>query len=256
MTAVNRHTGQAGGFQSLSGAGTYTVSSLAPGSYTVVATDCDGSSNLAQKVYQRPVTVRAGRTTRKVALRLAHGGAVTGRITTASNGQAVPDACVEAIPVSVAAAKLGIGSFAITGRSGRYKMVGLRAGRYRIEIFPSCFGTAVDLHPVTLRHSVQVAQGQVKAGVNAGLRAGGSIMRPGHYHGCGGRPRCLRRGIPDPRWPRRRNIDRCPWAVWLHWPDAGQVQSRVRGPDLLRRRGGPRDSVVRRRSRQWLCHGH
>jgi hypothetical protein len=100
---------------------------------------------------------------------------VTGRITTASNGQAVPDACVEAIPVSVAAAKLGIGSFAITGRSGRYKMVGLRAGRYRIEIFPSCFGTAVNLHPVTLRHSVQVAQGQVRVGVNAAVRPGGSI---------------------------------------------------------------------------------
>ena len=175
VTAVNRRTGQPGGFQSLSGAGIYTISSLAPGSYTVVGTDCDGGSNLAQKVYQHPVTVRAGSTTRKVALRLARGGAVTGRITAASNGRAVPNACVEATPVSVAAAKLGIGSFAFTGRSGRYKMVGLRAGRYRIEIFPSCFGPAMNLHPVTLRYSVQLAQGQVKAGVNAVLRAGGSI---------------------------------------------------------------------------------
>ena len=71
VTAVNRRTGQPSGFQSLYGDGTFTVSSLAPGSYTVVATDCDGGSNLAQKVYQHPVTVRAGRTTGKVALRLA-----------------------------------------------------------------------------------------------------------------------------------------------------------------------------------------
>ena len=174
VTAVNRLTGQPSGFQSLSGDGTYVVSSLTPGSYTVVAADC-GGSNLAQKVYQRPVTVRAGRTTGKVALKLPHGGVVTGRITTASNGRAVPGACVEATPVSAAAARLGIGGFAATSRSGRYKMVGLRAGPYRIVIFPDCFGPAVNLHVVTLRHSVQVAQGKVKAGVNAALRAGGSI---------------------------------------------------------------------------------
>jgi hypothetical protein len=100
---------------------------------------------------------------------------VSGRIARASNGRPVRGACVEATPVSAAAANLGFGSLGLTGRSGTYKIVGLRTGSYRIEIFPSCAGPAVNLPPVTLPHAVRVTQGKVKAGVNASLHAGGSI---------------------------------------------------------------------------------
>lgn len=174
VTAVNRRTGQPSGSQSLIG-GSYTISSLAPGNYTVIATDCDAGGNLAQSVYQRPVTVRAGRTTGKIALKLPPGGVVTGRITTARNGRAVPNACVEATPVSAALAGLGIGNGALTSGSGTYRLNALRTGSYRIETFPNCTGTAVNLRTVTLRRSVRVTQGKVTAGVNAALAAGGSI---------------------------------------------------------------------------------
>jgi hypothetical protein len=173
VTAINRLTGQQSGFQSLTG-DAFTVSSLAPGTYTVVASDCQGD-NLAQSIYPRPVTVRAGATTGKIALRLPPGGVVTGRITAASNGRPVPNACVEATPVSTAAAGLGIGSGALTSGSGTYRVVGLRTGGYRIEIFPNCAGPQVNLRATTLSHSVWVAQGKITARVDASLQAGGSI---------------------------------------------------------------------------------
>lgn len=174
VTAINRLTGQRSGIQSLIGGGFYTISSLAPGSYTVIASACAGD-NLAQSVYPRPVTVRAGLTTSKIALRLPPGGAVTGRITTAAGGRPVSGACVRAILVSAAAASLGIGSSTRTGRSGTYKVVGLRTGSYRITLDPNCAGTAVNLRTITLQHLVRVTEGKVTPGVNASLPIGGSI---------------------------------------------------------------------------------
>jgi hypothetical protein len=174
VTAINRRTGQQSGFQSLAG-DQFTVSSLAPGSYTVVASDCAGD-NLAPSIYGRPVTVRRGLTTGKIALSLPPGGVVTGRIATGSNRRPVPNACVEATPVSAAAARLGIGNGALTSGSGTYRIVGLRTGSYRIEIFPNCgAGSPVDLRMITLQHSVRVTQGKVKARINASLLAGGAI---------------------------------------------------------------------------------
>ncbi len=175
VTAIDRRTGQPSGFQSLSGSGTYTVSSLAPGKYTVVAADCYDDSNVAPSVYRRAVTVRAGVTTRKVALTLPRGGTVSGRIAMASNGRPVRGACVQATPVSAAAANLGFSSLGLTSSSGTYKIVGLRTGSYRIEIYPGCAGPAVDLPSVTLPRAIRVVQGKAKAGVNASLHAGGSI---------------------------------------------------------------------------------
>ena len=111
---------------------------------------------------------------------------------------------------------------------------------------PNCFGPAVNLHPVTLRHSVQVAQGKVKAGVNAALRpAVRSLARS---------PARMRRPSPVPASRHTRSPAALPatprptrMASMLHRPDAGQVQSGVRGSVLLRRRGRPRHPVVRRR---------
>ena len=175
VTAIKRRTGQPSGFQSLMGSGTYTVSSLAPGRYTVIASDCYLGSNLGPAIYRREVTVRAGMTTKKVALTLQPGGSVDGRIVTASNGKPVPDACVEAIPVRATAASLTFAGAALTGSTGMYKITGLHAGSYRIEIDPSCAGPAVNLQPVTLPHPVRLARAKVTAGVNAALHAGGSI---------------------------------------------------------------------------------
>jgi hypothetical protein len=174
VTAINRRTGQPAGFQSVTG-DAFTVSSLPPGSYTVVAGDCAAGDNLAQSVYPVPVTVRAGLTTGNVTLKLPTGGSVTGRVIAAGSGRPVPGACVEATPVSATAASLGINGGALTGRSGTYRIAGLRTGSYRITIFPNCFGDTVNLRMVTLPHSVSVTQGKVTANVNAALLAGGSI---------------------------------------------------------------------------------
>jgi hypothetical protein len=175
VTAISRRTGQPSGFQSQSGLGTYTVSGLAPGNYTVAAADCQSDDNLAPSVYRRAVTVRAGVTTTNVALTLPPGGAVAGRIVRASNGRPVRGACVKATPVSGAAANLGFENIGLTSGSGAYKIAGLRTGTYRIAIYPGCAVPAVDLQAVTLPHAVRVTQGKVKAGVNASLHVGGSI---------------------------------------------------------------------------------
>ncbi len=175
VTAIDRRTRQPSGFQSLSGSGAYTISSLAPGKYTVVAADCYLGDNLAPSVYRRMVRVRPGVTTTKIALTLPPGGAVAGKITMAGNGRPVRRACVQATPVSAAAANLGFGSLGLTSTSGTYKIAGLRTGRYRIEIYPSCARPAVNLQALALPRAVRVAQGTVKAGVNASLHAGGWI---------------------------------------------------------------------------------
>jgi Carboxypeptidase regulatory-like domain len=173
VTAFSRRTGQPSGFQSNSGSGLYTISSLAPGRYTVVASDCYLGSSLSPSAYRSAVTVRAGATTKNIALTLPPGGTVAGRIVQASNGRPVRDACVEATSVSSAAADLGFDGAALTGRVGTYKITGLRAGSYRIEIYPSC--ADINLRSITLPHTVRVTPGTVRAGVNASLRAGGSI---------------------------------------------------------------------------------
>jgi hypothetical protein len=172
VTATNRQTGQTSQFIPTNDG--FTISGLVPGTYTVIASDCVGA-NLAQSVYPRPVTVRAGLTTGKIVLKLVPGGVVTGRITAAGSGRPVPNACVVARAASGAAASLGIGSDAVTSRSGTYKIVGLRSGSYRVAVFPNCTGSAVNLRTVTLPHSVPVTQGKVTARVNAVLRAGGTI---------------------------------------------------------------------------------
>jgi molybdopterin-binding protein len=173
VTAINSRSGQLSGFQSLGG-DRFTISSLAPGTYTVIAADC-GGGNLAQGIYGHPVTVRAGVTTGKITLGLPPGGVVSGQVTAAGNRRPVPNACVEATPVSAAAARLGIGGIALTSTAGAYKIVGLRTGSYRIEISPNCEGHAVNLRNLTLRHPVQVTQGKVSAKQNGSLLAGGSI---------------------------------------------------------------------------------
>jgi hypothetical protein len=174
VTAISRATGQPAGFQALTGDGQYAISGLAAGSYRVFGSDC-GGGNFAAYAFPRPVPVRAGHDTNKISLVVPRGGVITGRVTIAATGRAVAGACVEANPVSAAAVALEAGGLAFTGAAGTYRITGLNTGRYQIQVFAGCSGGPQNLVSVTLRQTVKVTQGKVTSGVDAALRAGGSI---------------------------------------------------------------------------------
>ncbi len=176
VTAFSRATGEAGAEQAFAFNGQYTLPGLAAGKYIVEAVSCE-TGNLAAATYRGLVTVRAGHTKTHVNLKLPVGGILTGQVTVAATGAPARGVCVAAEPVNAAAAARGYGGFASTGATGQYRMTSLNTGRYIISVQTTeyCGPTSQNLAGVTLRHSVEVKQGQVTRDVNAALQQGGSI---------------------------------------------------------------------------------
>lgn len=186
VAAVSQTSGLAGGDITFSFSGQYQITGLAPGRYTVLASSCFSGSD-AGATHLGVVTVRAGRTTRKVNLRLARGGSITGKLTVIGTGAPAKNVCVDASPATSSVAKQELfGSEGVTDAAGNYRIGGLTSGRYWIEVFTNCFGPASNLASVNLRHTLWVSAGKVKPNVNVVLRQGGSIA--GHVSGPGAQP--------------------------------------------------------------------
>jgi hypothetical protein len=169
--AVNSRTGVAGGNDTVGFNGQYTIFGLAAGRYTVEAQNCSGE-NLANARYKSLVSVRAGHATRNVDLALPRGGSITGKITIRGTRAPARGVCV----VARNADPLGSG-FAATGREGRYRIVGLSAGSYRIAVVPvyGCGSGGEFLAPASLPGRVRVTAGRVTSGVNGSVGRGGSL---------------------------------------------------------------------------------
>jgi len=169
--ALNTRTGLAGGNDTSGLGGRYTIFGLAPGRYVVEAQNCTGG-NLANARHKSVVSVRAGHDTRNINLALPKGGSITGKITIRGTRAPARGVCV----VARNADPFGAG-FAATGRDGRYRIIGLGAGSYRVAVVTAfgCESRREFLAPASLPGRVRVAAGRVTRGVNGSVGQGGSL---------------------------------------------------------------------------------
>ena len=154
----------------------YGLIGLAPGLYSVEFSPC-GGQNLAVQWYPRAssparaklIRIVGGRSAGSVSARMTVGGAITGRVISQATSRPLADVCVFATGVSQP-----FFGFTYSSRSGRYRIVGLNTGSYRLS-FDACGGG--DLISRVLRQRVHVTAGRTAAGPDAAMTAyqGGAV---------------------------------------------------------------------------------
>jgi len=134
--------------------GRYVISGLPAGTYRVYLADpfCDdgfGVPDMAPQWFSNRldepaadlVTVSAGRTTSRVSAKLRPYGGIDGRVTTGSHVGVLGE-CVTAVPIHPDADPLtGVvpaRTIAITRGTGRYHLIDLLPGRYKVEFAAGC----------------------------------------------------------------------------------------------------------------------
>jgi hypothetical protein len=165
---------EGGGCAPTGSGGTYEISGLAPGQYTVefwpdelnyVPQFYDGKHSFETST---PVTVTEGTTKSGVDAALEKGATISGTVTAAATGQPVAE--VEVCAFLVGGEAFGCGD---TTPFGGYTISKLPPGQYEIYFFPfSSKGGLVSPSQPTL---VMLGRGQVLPGVNAALQIGGQV---------------------------------------------------------------------------------
>jgi Carboxypeptidase regulatory-like domain len=153
--------------------GRYEIQGLAPGRYDVEFFPCGSDSRYAAQWYRNTavqtsatsVRVGAGAVTTGIDARLTAGGTVYGRVVNGS-GKPLGNVCVDAYNPNK-----GLFGGATTGKTGKYRMVGVATGSYTVEFSPC--NSAVNLVTVT-KHTKVVAP-RTSGGVDATLVPGGSV---------------------------------------------------------------------------------
>ncbi len=159
-------------------AGTYTISALASGKYTVEFSPC-GTQDLTTVVTNAQVT--APHVTKGVNAALQSGGSIAGTVTAGTSaGPPVSESCVEAYtPGSAEPA-----GFGYTGLDGSYQVTGLPAGTYQVYFGDQqCLFPPAGLAPQWYNDSatragatpVTVSVGTTKGSVDAALQPDGTI---------------------------------------------------------------------------------
>ncbi len=171
--------------------GRYVLDGLAAGTYRVYLDDpfcdnADGSPSLAPQWFRNQpdqpsanlVSVRAGRTARGISATLRAYGGIEGTVTSKS-GARVSGECVSAFPFHATADPfIGLPptpDIAITQPTGRFRLIDLTPGRYKIEFSTGCgaAGFATQWWPgATSAKAAQVitVRNTTITGINATLR--------------------------------------------------------------------------------------
>jgi hypothetical protein len=135
-----------GGFAITGSNGQYVASGIAPGQYTVSFNDPScliGGSGLAPQLYANQptqatataITVTTGHTTAGIGAALLPDGGISGTVTGPA-AASVTGACVTAVPLAA-----GNAPIVAISRAGRYSLVDLLPGRYKVEFSSGCGAT-------------------------------------------------------------------------------------------------------------------
>ena len=175
------------------GSGEYTIKGLAVGSYEVEFSAfvcgpkaCEQRQNYLNQYYDEKtsdsqaelVSVTAGNTTPTIDAKMAEGGQIAGRVTSAATHS--PQAGIHVCP-QANEQNNGSGNCVETNTAGEYMISGLTAGSYNVTFssgwegpnyLPQYFNGKSISSEAT---AVPVSAGHVSAGVNAELQAGGEI---------------------------------------------------------------------------------
>lgn len=126
------------GYTTTGSNGTYTITGLAPGSYSVQADPTCGGNNSSTYIMSPPtnLSVTAGNITSGTNFSLVLGGSISGTVSagTGSSSTALSGVCVYAYPMVG-----GSGGGATTGSNGSYTIAGLVPGSYTVQ-FNTSFG--------------------------------------------------------------------------------------------------------------------
>lgn len=158
-------------------AGHYSLPGIASGSYTVSFSDCTGGLRIQQYFNGQPdpaasttVQVTAGSATTGINASLTSGGAISGKVTSASGGAPLPGICIDVFP---SGGTVPIDSTAAAG-DGTYRLSRLPAGDYSAE-FSDCVGGghttqwANNQSSQATANVITVTGGLTTSGVNAAL---------------------------------------------------------------------------------------
>lgn len=167
--------------------GRYTLPNLQSGQYRVffdTTADCDFSQDglvprwyrdAASRARATLVTVRAAATTPGISAALQADGGISGTVTAASSGRPLSGICVRAVPQAA-----GRDASVTVAGGGRYSLIGLSPGRYRVRFSSGCgasgyvtqwwkdAGSAARATVVTIRADT------VSAGIDAALTRQGT----------------------------------------------------------------------------------
>ena len=169
------------GFAQTTSSGTYSVTGLAPGGYTVQFEDCSQKGYLTEWYNQKadqasanPVTVTAGTTTSGIDAQLTVGGTISGTVRDASAAP-VSNLCVNAQPQ----VNGGSSAFTNTDAHGQYTLVGLSTGSYSVA-FASCNSPYLrqwynGKSTQSNADPVQVVTGQATTGIDVQVVLGGTV---------------------------------------------------------------------------------
>lgn len=163
--------------------GRYQLPDLQPGRYRVffdTTADCDFSQDglvpqwyrdAASRASATLVTVRAAATTTGVSATLQADGGISGTVTAASTGRPLTGICVRAVPQAAGRAA----SFTVAG-GGRYSLIGLAPGRYRVRFSSGCGASGYatqwwkDAGSAARATIVTVRASGISTGIDAALR--------------------------------------------------------------------------------------
>ncbi|HEY5267190.1 MAG TPA: carboxypeptidase-like regulatory domain-containing protein, partial [Acidimicrobiales bacterium] len=180
-----------GGSATTASDGTYAMTNLAPGSYTVeFYSDCGGGNYLPQYYNGTTAGTSSSTSATSIAVTVASPktginavmttGATISGIVTDSSGAGISGVCVYAIPVGN-----GTGASATTASNGTYTVAGLVPGSYTVEFYSGCGssnyltqyynGTTAGTSSSTSATSIAVTVASPKTGINAVMTTGATI---------------------------------------------------------------------------------
>ncbi|MGD0882985.1 MAG: carboxypeptidase regulatory-like domain-containing protein, partial [Acidimicrobiales bacterium] len=171
--------------------GSYTISGLAPNSYSVeFSIGCGNTGNYAPQWWDgaasqtsgTPVSITGGSTIGSIDAQLVTGGTISGTVTAAEGGAPLAGICVAVDGPGYGQPGFTSAGTAVTASDGTYTVTGLAQNQYTVEFSEGCGNSGgyatqwwEDASSANSAFSVQVNSGSTVGSIDAQLVVGGAI---------------------------------------------------------------------------------